>query len=489
MTGGRFIDVLNWDTLVAPGVMICKDGSLLAGWEFTGIDTESQEPDALAGYLAHLGRGLSQLVDGETVWAVFERRPWVPETEPETTEDKALDALALESHLMLAGEGATWSDRLLLFFGWMPEVPGPSDESLAGFDEALEKMESRLGGVYGLRRLVPEGPGAPCPFCGALARLLGQSRTAPRFRKRDLPVGLDMVIGGHLRQTRRTGPLTLDGRAVAVLALEGLPVTYGIAPLERFQDLPCAFAWVTRYEGISPASARGVVRKRQRFWRQGSADLVANVAGEGGGRRDLYGDAMAESLDDVEARIRRGLEGHGHFVSVFLLQGETRAALLPSLAMLRSAADDGHYGLREERANAIPALLSALPGHTTVNSRRVVLRAQAMADLMPVRTIWRGDATCPSPRLPAGTPALLEARARTGEHVHVNLHNEDVGHTLLFGPTGAGKSVLLGRIAAAWLRYPGGPGDLGSTASDRARMPAQRSAAPLSNLAFPAPAA
>ena len=454
MTPRRFIDVLNWGALVAPGVMACKDGSLVAGWEVAGIDTESLEPDALAGRLRHLGFALSGLSDGETVWSVFDRRPWLPASRPETTGHDALDAVTLESRLLLAEPGMTWSDRLMLFLGWSPETPGSLADGLAGFEEARSRLESRLDSVLSLRRLAPEGPGAPCPFCGALAGLLGQSRDAPRFGDDDLPVGLDMLLGAEVRQPRRTAPLTVDGRAFAVLALEGLPVTYGIAPFQRFQDLPCSVTWVTRYEALSAATARRAVRRRQRFWLQGSADLLANIGGESQGRRDLYGDAMAESLDPVLARLSRGEEGHGYHVSLFILQGESRAALEPSLSMLRSAADDGHYGLREERANAVPALLSALPGHPEVNSRRAILRAQAMADLMPVRSIWRGHATCPSPRLPAGTPALLEARARTGEHVHVNLHHGDLGHTLLFGPTGAGKSVLLARIVAAWLRYP-----------------------------------
>ena len=454
MTARRFTDVLNWGALVAPGVMACKDGSLLAGWEVAGIDTESLAPDALAGRLGHLGFALSGLSDGETVWSVFERRPWVPDSGPGTVGNDALDALTLEARLLLAAPGTAWSDRLLLFLGWMPETPGRLEDTLGGFDEVLRRRESRFGSVFGLRRLAPEVPGAPCPFCGALAGLLGQSRTAPRFGEDDLPVGLDVLLGAELVQPRRTGPLTLDGRAVAVLVLEGLPVTYGIAPFERFQDLPCAFVWATRYEALSAATARRAVRRRQRLWLQGSADLLANVGGGAAGRRDLYGDAMAGSLDPVLARLSRGEEGHGRHVSVFLLRAGTRAALEPAIGLLRRAADDGHYGLREERGNAVSALLSALPGHAGVNPRRVVLRARAMADLMPVRSIWRGSPTCPSPRLPAGTPALLEARARTGEHVHVNLHHGDLGHTLLFGPTGAGKSVLLGRIVAAWLRYP-----------------------------------
>ena len=36
----------------------------------------------------------------------------------------------------------------------------------------------------------------------------------------------------------------------------------------------------------------------------------------------------------------------------------------------------------------------------------------------------------------------------------LNLHVDDLGHTLVFGPTGAGKSVLLATVAVQFLRYP-----------------------------------
>ena len=37
----------------------------------------------------------------------------------------------------------------------------------------------------------------------------------------------------------------------------------------------------------------------------------------------------------------------------------------------------------------------------------------------------------------------------------LDLHVGDVGHTMIVGPTGAGKSVLLATLAAQWLRYAG----------------------------------
>ena len=456
----RFTDVVNWSAMIAPGVMACKDGSLLAGWEVTGIDSESLEPAALAGRLGHLGFAISGLGDGETVWTVFERRPWKPGTMPEgggRSERSVLDLLDVEARAMLSQEGVAWSDRLTLFYAWKPAAHGTLDDDLTGFAEAIVRVESRLASALALDRLAAAGSEAPCPLIGVLSGFLGW-RHAPRFGPDDLPVGLDTILGADVRQPRRAGRLTVDGRPMAILALDGLPVRYGLAPFERFQNLSIPFHWVTRYEALSARTARRGVRQRQKFWRQGAADFVANVGGESEGRRDHYADDMAESLETVMARLSRGDEGHGHYVSLFLLrqdrEEEDGSVLASRVTALRAMADDGHYGLREERENAVPALLSALPGHTGVNSRRAILRARAMADLMPSRSIWRGRPECPSPRLPAGTPALLLARARTGEAFHFNLHHGDLGHTLVFGPTGAGKSVLLGRIVAAWLRYP-----------------------------------
>ena len=39
--------VINWEMLVAPGLIGCRDGSLIAGWEVTGIDTETMEEVAI----------------------------------------------------------------------------------------------------------------------------------------------------------------------------------------------------------------------------------------------------------------------------------------------------------------------------------------------------------------------------------------------------------------------------------------------------------
>ena len=45
----EFSDVLNWEQVLAAGVIGCKDGSFLAGWHLSGLDTESMEPEVRGG--------------------------------------------------------------------------------------------------------------------------------------------------------------------------------------------------------------------------------------------------------------------------------------------------------------------------------------------------------------------------------------------------------------------------------------------------------
>src|SRR3981081_2842858 len=51
-------------------------------------------------------------------------------------------------------------------------------------------------------------------------------------------------------------------------------------------------------------------------------------------------------------------------------------------------------------------------------------------------------------------PPLLFGKTEGSTPFRFSLHVGDVGHTLVVGPTGAGKSVLLALIALQFRRYP-----------------------------------
>jgi type IV secretion system protein VirB4 len=77
------------------------------------------------------------------------------------------------------------------------------------------------------------------------------------------------------------------------------------------------------------------------------------------------------------------------------------------------------------------------------------------ADIIPTTTDWTGEEYCPSGHFPPKSPALLQAASIGSTPFRLNLHDGDVGHTLILGPTGSGKSTLLAMIASQFERYEG----------------------------------
>ena len=457
MSVRRFMDVVNWDAIVAPGVILCKDGSYLAGWRVGGIDSESVSPGDVQALRAHIATGLSHLGDAHTLWVAWQRQPWSPEPLLADTGHMALDILADETNTLLAAPGQVWRDRLMLFLSWAPPGSGPVATDLVRFGEERAMLESWFDPILTLTRIDPPGEGTVhhSDLVHSLAALLGEDRPPPRLGTGALPVGLDALLAPALFQHGAGGPVHVDDRTVAVMTLSGEREAYHPAPLEGLQDLDLPLIWITRYNALSQQTALAKARWIQKTRRQAGANLVANIEGSGEGERSLHADRMSARIEETRADIEGGRR-YGEYLSVLLLHtvpGTAPDKLARDVRRIREPVQLAGFALAEERTGAVPVLLSALPGHAGPTTRDAMVQAQVMADLMPVRGLWPGARTCPLPLLPPGTPALLPALTRSGELFHFNLHVNDVGHTLVFGPTGTGKSVLLGQLAAAWLRY------------------------------------
>ena len=103
-----------------------------------------------------------------------------------------------------------------------------------------------------------------------------------------------------------------------------------------------------------------------------------------------------------------------------------------------------------ETVNAVDAWLGSLPGHVYANVRQPPVSTLNIAHMIPLSAVWAG----PARDAHLGAPPLFFARTEGSTPFRFSLHVGDVGHTLVVGPTGAGKSVLLALMALQFRRYP-----------------------------------
>ena len=126
------------------------------------------------------------------------------------------------------------------------------------------------------------------------------------------------------------------------------------------------------------------------------------------------------------------------------------------MQVVKQAIQSRGFVVRDETLNSRDAWLGSLPGHVYANVRRPIVHTINLAHLMPVSAVWAGDQENAHLRERVGRRRRPRHCSTAGDTpFRLNLAVQDVGHTLIIGPTGAGKSTLLALLAMQWLRYPG----------------------------------
>src|SRR5438445_330825 len=228
--------------------------------------------------------------------------------------------------------------------------------------------------------------------------------------------------------------------------------------LSFLNRLPVEFRWSNRFVFLDPAHAERALKAYRRNWFQKRHGLVGllkesfNFGTATFANRDAV--AMAADADEAGGGASANAVRFGYYTCTLLLFERERAVLEATARQVLKQLQHHGFGARIEEANALEAWLGSLPGHGYQNVRRPMLHTLNLADLLPLTSIWPGLEANPCPAYPKGSPSLLYAATAGATPFRLNLHVSDVGHTLILGPTGSGKSTLVGLLMAQFFRYP-----------------------------------
>ena len=474
-------DLLNWAALVDDGVVQGKDGSLMAGYFYRGPDIASATPEERNHLTARVNAALARFGTGWATWHDAVRLPAATYPSPEANHfpDPVTALIDAERRVQFTTEGAHFESEYALVLAYTPplrrttrtvdlfyddeETTGhtpeaPASRILAQFRRALEDFEDALGTVVRLRRMrgyrVTDARGREhlqdelvnyLRFC-----LTGES--AP-VHVPDAPMYLDAYLGAPELwpgDTPRVGDYY-----VCCVAIDGMPGESYPGILDVLDHLPVAYRWSTRMLYLDQHEALAGLRRYRRQWKQKQRGFAAQVFRTQGGVVNEDAVAMARQAEDALTDASSALVTFGYYTAVVVLTGRDRAALLEhARTLVREIGREG-FGARVETVNAMEAWLGTLPGHPLPNIRRPLVHTLSLADLLPLASVWAGAATCPCPYYPPESPPLLHAATAGATPFRLNLHVGDVGHTAIFGPTGAGKSTLMVTLAASFRRYRG----------------------------------
>lgn len=469
-------DYMNWGMILTPGVIACKDGSFIAAWAMVGIDPESMEGATYAAQMERISRGFASFRDDATFWVTLCRKSAATEylNSQAGQGDDPLALIAAERAAILSAPGGAFRNELTMAVQWVPpDVSKGSKINLELFEAFCKTVEGRFRSILGLKRLRvfkrQDRRGQIRPYDGFMSHL-GERTCGLPLTLSSAPDGEEAYVNHVLRpafeQAHPHSPPMIYGREAELLTIDGFPQAIGRDAFGALEAIPFDIQITMRFACQSKRATRAMANSVLKNWRQGGSSLFKQAFSDGPVKQDQYSLEMAQYAENTLAEIEREALSYGRFAltaTVFanpnINDPDTRRAHVDAAAHeVSEALQDSGFEVRLERLNGLEAFLGSLPGHAHYNIRTQGVSSRTFAWAMPSTSIWTGSRTnpAPPPLFPEGTPALLTGRSLTGELFDFNLHVGDVAHGLVFGPTGGGKSVLLGLLAAQWQRYTDG---------------------------------
>ena len=454
-------DFLPWAALVAPGVVLNKDGSFQRTVRFRGPDLDSATPAELVGTTGRLNNALRRLGSG---WAIFVEAQRNPATDyPESRfPDSASALLDIERREQFEDSGVLFESSYFLTFVWLPPAEEASrmeswlyeGRDRTGVDawELLKGFVDRTDRVLNLvEGFVPE---ADWLDDGETLTYLHSTISVSRHRVRvpETPMHLDALLAdqplaGGLEP--RLGDFHL--RTLTVI---GFPTTTFPGILDDLNRLAFLYRWSTRAIMLDKTDATRLVTKIRRQWfakRKSIAAILKEVLYNE--QSVLVDSDAANKAADADAALQNlGSDqvGEAYVTATVTVWDADPSIADEKLRLVEKVIQSRDFTAIVEGVNAIEAWLGSIPGQVYANVRQPPISTLNLAHMIPLSAVWAG----PAKDEHFDAPPLFYAKTEGSTPFRFALHVGDVGHLMLVGPTGAGKSVLLALMALQFRRYP-----------------------------------
>lgn len=486
-----FSEHLPWMMHVTPELVLCKDGALMAAFEYSGVDIDEDSPYEIENAVTELQNAFRSMDERFYVWWVVDKRKKLSPDKLENDESNPLYDSLLAREKMNYEKGGVYTITFNLFIAYMGETGvfafmdqvrrkmADEDKSLPAavlhslnptqnaksavlhdarqLDENIRQATGGIRKVVSCNSTISMRPLMNWEFDNVLIRMANISirgKTAFQIRPQTMLDGAaalsDMKFGRDVFVSY--GPdRTVFGGA---LSLRDYPIP---TALSSILGLQVEFRLVHVVKCMSETTTRATLDEATRYYRMTQSTMLQRfMAYMGGtqpevdpGKSDLYGQC-------VEAMARQMSDNLG-----FLHHSMTLVLLGDNAKQLEQTINDVSRTLSQvpmirERVGLKAAFLSTLPGQWATNKRMMLANTELVAQCLPLITADTGSMHCSHLSGEVyGKPvhSMATFRSVLGTEVYFDPFVGQVGHTLMVMPSGGGKTTFVNYCLAQFTRY------------------------------------
>lgn len=489
---GRLSEQLPWMVHVTPDLVLCKDGSLLAAFEFQAVDIDEDSQYRLQQAIQEMQSSMDKLDERFYLWFVTDKRLKTEADRWEGLVDSPVTKLLDEQREKVYRQKTVYTIKTYMFalftgetgvYAFMENVRRKLSEDGVNFSVAVLSSLNPANNVrsavlHDARQLDSNIAIMQEAIAGYVAthtitafkRLGGWDMDTALLRMASPTLGHDSRIEpsptSMLDATLATSDVKV-GREVfsvqgsdralygAIVSLNGYPgSTHSLGALLAAQ---AEFRLTHVIHCMSYDQARATVDEHAKYYRMTQSTLSQRIsaymrgvpAEVDPGKADLY----AECIEALRRQTAEQLGFSLHSASITFYAESAQAVQQVAAGVLR---DIGGLPQIRERLGLKAALLSSIPGQWAHNKRLMLANNQIISHVLPMTSVYPGSEKSEhlSNVYSRPMPPLATFTSRYGTEVHFDPFVKQVGHTLLVMPTGGGKTTFVNYCLAAFSRYP-----------------------------------
>lgn len=444
-----------------PAIVLNKDGSLQTTFSYRGPDLESSIKEQLGIITAQLSGAFQRLGTG---WGFYFEAQRVASTSYPTDVyfpdelTKRLD----EQRRKLFQNGNYYESNYYITMYW--STPSDQEGKIKEFIiegrkkrniSADNKIEIFMDVVNMMFRIFKE-LNIPVKYLSAdeLATYLHSTVSANNYKIHlpDHPILLDNVLYDSPLSSGYE-PILGNKHIRVVVPISYSSISY-FGMFNELNRLSFPYRWVTRFYCLDKADSLKVLHEYKSGWTGKIKSLMTTVKELFFGITSNFqvNENAIEKVSEVKAAEKMTESDevlYGFYSTMIVVMDEDEEKVEEKANDIKQIFISLGMKAQTEELNAVDAWMGSIPGNVNHYERRPILSTGNLVHMMPISDIWAGNERNEY----FNAPALLYTRTDGNTPFRLNLYIDDVGHSMIVGPTGSGKSVLLNSIRAQFRKY------------------------------------
>lgn len=492
-SGGSLAEMCPWISMVQDDKILTIDGMVLSGFEFSGMDVDGKTDEAINRQISILESALNTLDENITLWSYLDRRKvhWEDSAEFSNWYASAChdqlnkmfgDVVPVFTHSLFIGYKlpnltdsvtkkialysqddanvfkATWEAIKDVFTGrgTVAVIKNQLAEMIVAFDSQLDTFQEMASNLVTLEKLRGE------KLLGTLYKRMNPASKPGPLKES----GHRWFLGSRMCSdvmVRNGTSIRFDGvtetKYVNVLSVIDEPEYVSSVHIDSMLHVDAEYTICQTFEILDKSTAKKIIEDAEQYYKNEvkslGTRLAERVSGQEIDKINTGNSILAEEAQEALALLTTEGLTHGFHSTKIIIYADNEDLLRKSTNAVDAKMRINGYSLSKETTGLFGVYLSSLPGYNKINPRKYLASVDKIADLMPVRGKYSGETTnkCLSDGLKRTVPSHIMFATEAGVPYNFNFHVKDVGHALIIGGTGAGKTVFVNLAITEFQKY------------------------------------